>query len=135
MGDKRSVPRADRSGSSVARSRGEKLKIRAIGHEGEAVEEDGRAPILSPGTSRHPRRRRRRCSTPIRVELCRRSPPLSLFRPLFALPSLSLFATHATLAGSLDPRPFEGRGRGGFPLFPFSGDGDVDALDFTQSRR
>lgn len=74
------------------------LKIRAIGHEGEAVEEDGRAPILSPGTSRHRprRRRRRRCSTPIRVELCRRSPSF-----LFSPSPLSLFATHATLARDL----------------------------------
>lgn len=76
----------------------------------------GRAPILSPGTSR----RRRRCSTPIRVELRRHSPPS--FSPSFLLlPPLSLslllFATHATLVGSLDPCPFEGRG---FPLFPFS---------------
>ena len=90
------------------------------------------APILSPGTSRRPRRRRRRRrSTPIREELRRRS-PLSPSSPLFTLVSLSLSLS--------------------LPLFPptppsilvlstkrfslsVSSDRDVDALDFTESRR
>lgn len=91
----------------------------------------GRAPILSPGTSR----RRRRCSTPIRVELRRHSPPS--FSPSFLLlPPLSL---SPSLRHPRDPcrisRSLSLRREGVSSLSVFCGDRDVDALDFTQSRR
>lgn len=93
------------------------LKIRAIGHEGEGLVEEEEAELRF-----YPR-------APVVVVVVVPPQlgwnfadiPLPLFRPLFSSSLLSLslllFATHATLVGSLDPCPFEGRG---FPLFPFS---------------
>lgn len=114
-------PRSPRSkwlfrGQESRRCRRE-LKIRAIGHEGEGLVEEEEAELRF-----YPR-------APVVVVVVVPPQlgwnfadiPLPLFRPLFSSSLLSLslllFATHATLVGSLDPCPFEGRG---FPLFPFS---------------